>query len=129
MKVLKFEKGQAHVKRIEGNLKGYYEALNCDLIDIIEIKINNKYYSIILDQEGKLKENHIPNLIFINKHNKIIDYIANDFIICNTEETDDRLIEASLKDSDIKELLNYFKSCKHYIDFENNLFVPTITIE
>lgn len=128
MKVLKFEKGQAHVEEIESNLKSYYKALNCDLIDIIVIRINKKDYSIILDEEGKYKDNHIPNLIFINKNNEIIDYIANDFILCNTEVTDEGLTEASLKDSEIKEILNYLKTCKYYIDLDHELFIPTITI-
>lgn len=128
MKVLKFEKGQAHVEEIENNLKSYYKALNCDLIDILVIRINKKDYFIILDEEGKYKDNHIPNLIFINKNNEIIDYIANDFILCNIEETDEGLTEASLNDSDIKEILNYLKTCKYYIDLNHELFIPTITI-
>lgn len=42
---------------ITDNLDTYYNLINCRCIDIIERKIGNKYYDIVCDDEGLLKDN------------------------------------------------------------------------
>lgn len=44
---------------IKDTLETYYELINCRCIDIVERKIGGKYYDIVCDDEGLLKENNI----------------------------------------------------------------------
>ena len=44
------------VCEIEKKLESYYKILNCNLIDIVSMKIGNKNFDIICDDEGLMKE-------------------------------------------------------------------------
>ena len=44
------------VCEIEKSLESYYKILNCELIDIASMKIGNRYFDIICDDEGLMKE-------------------------------------------------------------------------
>ena len=43
----------------ESSLDAWYKLLNCDLIEMPEIKIGGKYFTIICDEEGLLKSDPI----------------------------------------------------------------------
>ena len=92
-------------KRIDANIHSYYKELNCDVIDIVTLPLGKKKFDFIIDDEGKLKE-HIVNF-YIVKGNKIVDYIANDCIICNFKHTENGTIETSLTDEDIKTIIKW----------------------
>ena len=51
---------------IKDELDEYYKYLECDVIQVLNIKINNTSYTLILDDEGKLKE-HYVNCVFLDK--------------------------------------------------------------
>lgn len=46
----------AQVTTIPDTLDGYYEALDCDCIDIVSRKVGERYFEIIADDEGLLKD-------------------------------------------------------------------------
>ena len=120
MKVIKIKNGEAEVLDIENSLDSYHKVLNCNLIDIISLKINNKNYDFIIDDEGKLKE-HYAN-IFLIKNDTPVDYLANDVIICNSVETDDGLDEGDLTELDIESIKNWVNDCEKLINLENCCF-------
>ncbi len=49
---------ESKVEIVQANsLKDYYRLIDCSTIDIVKRKIAGKYYEIICDDEGLLKEN------------------------------------------------------------------------
>ena len=52
------------VCEIENSLESYYKILNCDLIDIVSMKIGNKNFDIICDDEGLMKEDITISAIY-----------------------------------------------------------------
>lgn len=44
-------------------LDDYYKALNCDCIDIVSRSVGKKYFDLIIDDEGLLKQNPIISAI------------------------------------------------------------------
>lgn len=51
----------ATVMDIEDKLDTYYKLIGCDLIEIPIRKIGNKFFSIVCDEEGLLKNNSISS--------------------------------------------------------------------
>ena len=52
------------VCEIEKSLESYYKILNCKLIDIVSMKIGNRYFDIICDDEGLMKEDITISAIY-----------------------------------------------------------------
>ena len=52
------------VCEIEKSLESYYKILNCKLIDIVSMKIGNRYFDIICDDEGLMKEDITLSAIY-----------------------------------------------------------------
>ena len=52
------------VCEIEKSLESYYKILNCNLIDIVSMKIGNKHFDIICDDEGLMKEDITISAIY-----------------------------------------------------------------
>lgn len=48
-------------------LEDYYRLMEIDTIDIVTREINGKYYDIICDDEGLLKEHPIPTVFDIDR--------------------------------------------------------------
>jgi hypothetical protein len=63
---------------IEKDLKSYYNILKCDCIDIVSRRIGDKYYDIICDDEGLLKES--PKISAVNR-SRIPMFVGNLFIV------------------------------------------------
>lgn len=103
-------------------LQFYYKQLNCEYIDMLELKINNTYYNIIFDDEGKLKFNNISSLAFM-KNNKIIDFVVGDIIFCKVDDEGETI---GLEESDIINLIEYFTTCKKILDYKNQKLTFTI---
>jgi len=56
------------VTEVQANdLEDYYRLMEVDIIDIVAREINGKYYDIICDDEGLLKEKPIPTVFDTNK--------------------------------------------------------------
>ena len=56
MKALTINAGRVQFKDVEDRLEVLRSEINCDLIDITSRKINGKYYDIVCDDEGFLKD-------------------------------------------------------------------------
>lgn len=116
--------GQLEFDFVEDNLKSYYKILECDLIQIIQLKINNKIYSFILDDEGKLKQNYIN--IFLTKKGKIIDTLVGNLIIQKYDFENDEA--ENLTATDQQNIQQWFDECEIIIDISNMKAYKTLEI-
>ena len=76
-------------------LEDYYRLIGCDCIDIVARKIGNKYFEIICDDEGLLKEN--PRISAVDKNMK--PALIGNLLIAGPVDEDGEL--TSLSDEDI----------------------------
>lgn len=116
--------GQLEFDFIKDDLNEYYKILECDTIQIINLKINNTLYSFIIDDEGKLKENYI-NFILTRKE-KIIDEIVGHVIIQKYDFENDEA--ENLTNSDQNNIQNWFEECEILIDISNMKAYKTLEI-
>lgn len=66
---------------IPADLSGYYEAIDCDCIDIVTRTINGKSFAIICDDEGLLKEKPAPSAIDKDGNTMLVGNI----FVCNSD--------------------------------------------
>ena len=116
--------GQLEFDFVEDNLKSYYKILECDMIQIIQLNINDKIYSFILDDEGKLKQNYIN--IFLTKKGKIIDTLVGNLIIQKYDFENDEA--ENLTTSDQQNIQQWFDECEIIIDISNMKAYKTLEI-
>ena len=80
------------------NLDEYYKLLNCDTIDIVYRQFGNKVFSIIIDDEGRLKESPIVSIF--RKPSYIPDIVGS-VLICGHVDLEGNLTSLSKEDQDI----------------------------
>lgn len=80
---------------VEPKLEEYYKLLDVDLIDIVERKIGDTYFDIILDDEGLLKDS--PTVTAVNTDFK--EYLVGSLLLCHT---DGEGAEAPITEEDIE---------------------------
>lgn len=117
--------GKITFQEIKDELKEYYKIIDCELIEVLNLKINGNMYTFIFDEEGKLKESY-NNIALIDKANNILDILKGNVIIQKYDYNEELLID--LTKFDINNLNYHFKNCKQFIDFSQNKLIPTITI-
>lgn len=91
------------VVEMQATLENYYNALQCDIIDIVNREINGKRFDIVCDDEGLFKEN--PKISAIDKNNDPM--LVGNLFICNVDVTGK---ECSLSDSDIELIMASVKT-------------------
>lgn len=83
-------------REVEANgLEDYYRLMEVEIIDIVTRKINGKYYDIICDDEGLLKDKPIPTVFDTNREPMIVGNI----IIAGLADEDGNMTD--LTDEDI----------------------------
>lgn len=82
----------------EGGLAEWYRLLKCDLIDITERQVAGRYYDIICDDEGLLKDGAKVSALDSAQSPQLVGNL----IFCNH---DDEGNETTLTDEDIARLL------------------------
>ena len=89
--------GKISVKVINEDFRILQQVADCDCFDIIRRKISNRVYTIVCDDEGRLKDKRITaiNLTFTD------DFLVGSLFICN--ESGENL--ASLDENEIKEIM------------------------
>ena len=101
--LLDVENKRKQVVEIDDNrhLEEYYKYLNCSVIDITNRKVGGKWFDIIVDDEGMLKENPIVSALDSDMQPALVGNL----LFCNWDgETGE---EISLSDDDIKHLEKY----------------------
>ena len=92
---------QVKVVTIEDELAEFYKILDCHTIDIVRRKIGNKWYTIVCDDEGLIRDN--PKISAINNLGKIA--LVGNLFICNDKQDDDGTDLDDLSAEDIKYLM------------------------
>lgn len=100
MKCIGIINGISKVLDIEDKLEVYYDLLECRVIDIVSRKIGDKYYDIICDDEGLLKDS-----IRISAMDKDDEpCLVGSIIICNFNKAGK---EVALKEEDMKNIFDH----------------------
>lgn len=91
----------AHAKRatIRASLDGYYEALNCDVIEIPSRTIGGKRFDIVCDEEGTFREDIRISALDKNYQPMLVGSL----FVCKSQ--DGELI--SLSDAEIAHVLRH----------------------
>ena len=100
MKCIGIIKGEAKILDVENNLDSYCKLLDCRTIDITTRKIGYKYYDIICDDEGLLKESNIMSAIDSYDEPALVGSI----LICNFDTKGN---EKDLTERDIQNIGGY----------------------
>ena len=87
------------VREIENSLESFYKIIGCDMIDIVQIEVEGKFFDVICDDEFLLKEKPVPTL-FIDNENVLCGNLI--FMTCDEEGN-----TQGLTDEDIQKLTNY----------------------
>lgn len=88
----------------ENALEQYYKLLDCEIIDIAERKIGDKYYDIICDDEGLLKGDAIPSAINKDKEPMLVGNL----LICNLADEEGE--EVGLEPEDLVNITEHLAS-------------------
>ena len=113
--------GELQVVTLDGSLQGFYEALDCSCIDIVDRTINGRTYTIVCDDEGLLKDG--AKLSAVSEDNDPM--LVGNLFITNSEYTPDGVALADLTDDDI----NHIKgAAKQYLDVRDDeeLYLRTL---
>lgn len=95
------------VLEIEDRLQLYYDLIECDIIDIVERKIENRNFRIICDDEGLLR---MPEKISAISSRGKIQFVGN-LIICSDVVTEDGKL-VGLADEEISYILERIKKLR-----------------
>lgn len=95
---------EVRVVDCESDIHEWYKLLNCDIVEMPEFTIGGKSYTIVCDEEGKLKD--YPIISGINPINEVV--MVGNLLIFNTdyEECD----VTDLTEDDIKHLRRYIRT-------------------
>ena len=103
----------AGLRIVSGNLEDYYNILNCEVIDIVSRRIGKKYYDIICDDMGLLKDDPIPTAY----DERFEPALYGNLFIVNEPDQDSDGYVTSLTDEDYTNIWNntfYGKLLSHY---------------
>lgn len=102
MKMMLLDVEQKTIRLVEANgLDDYYEYLNCRAIDIVMRKIGDRYFNIICDDEGLLKDKPQPSGIDVTG----FPMLYGNLLIAGEEVIEGEL--TSLKLEEIEHLMCY----------------------
>ena len=99
--------GELQVVTLGGSLQGFYEALDCSCIDIVDRTINGRPYTIVCDDEGLLKDG--AKLSAVSDDNDPM--LVGSLFITNSKYTPDGVALADLTDDDIKHIKSAARRC------------------
>jgi len=105
-----------YVRIISDELQSYYNIIDCDCIDITTRKIGNKYYDIIVDDEGLLKDDFIVSAIDSNYKPALVGNL----VITNFDEEGNT---TTLTDEDIRYIKQFIG---HYSKPDTNVLAYTV---
>ena len=110
------EKGtKPKIMNIEDDIDTFYKLINCDSIELPQREINGKYFTIICDEEGRLKDNPIVSAC----SHKGDPMIVGNLIITGLPDIKGNL--TGLSDSDVLLIMEKFKKTLLYHPLKSEL--------
>ena len=103
------------------HLNAYYQLLNCSLVDITSRKIGGKYFDIVTDDEGLLKE--APIVSAVDSDGKPV--LVGNLLFCNYDPQTGA--EISLTDDDIEILRAHVRFAALKQDAEEKDYIIVMT--
>lgn len=102
MKVLLIDTDNLQPQVIEttGGLKEWLRLIKCDTIDITSLNIGGRYYDVIVDDEGLLKDGIKPTAL----DTEYKPLLVGSLVICNADGEGN---ETALTDEDVEYILKY----------------------
>ena len=104
------------VMDIEDELDVFYELIGCRCVDIVERKIGDKYFDVICDDEGALKEDGVVSAVDLQFHRMLFGNL-----IVSKSDNEGNLID--LSEEDIKQILRHTKT---YFTLNFNKVYPAL---
>ena len=110
------EKGtKPKIMNIEDDIDTFYKLINCDSIELPQREINGKYFTIICDEEGRLKDNPIVSAC----SHKGDPMIVGNLIITGLPDIKGNL--TGLSDNDVLLIMEKFKKTLLYHPLKSEL--------
>jgi hypothetical protein len=103
------------VIEIRKDLDSYYKAMDCELIDVVQVKLGSRKYDIIVDDEGMLK----PDFVITAVDPTLERYLAGNILIAKYTGNGNF---GSISETDIKNIENNL--LKRIVD--DNRIAPVI---
>lgn len=98
--------GEVGKKTISNKLAGFYGALDCDTIYIISRRFGERYFDIVIDDEGLFKDKKQINAVSNDGH----EILFGNIFICNHDEEGN---STSLTQEELDYLQKFFKYNKY----------------
>ena len=99
--VIDVNAGTYYTDDIQDDIKSYYKIIDCQLIDIAELEIDNTTFDVIYDDEGMFVKNGArPSVVDKNDNVKMVGTV----IFCHANKNGD---EIGLNDGDAATLNKY----------------------
>ena len=97
---------------IEDELDVFYELIGCRCIDIVQRKIGHKYFDVICDDEGALKDDPVVSAVDTQFRHMLVGNL-----IISKSDGEGNLID--LSEEDIKQILRHTKT---YFTLGNEMY-------
>lgn len=97
------EKDNAEVLTIDRSLEGYYEAINCRIVEMPVRYIGNEAFTVICDEEGTFKDNIFPSAFDSNGQAQLVGtllFCRHDFnqgILLSLSDEDIALLQSNVR--------------------------------
>lgn len=125
MKVLLIDTGNLQPQVIEtaGGIREWYRLIKCDMIDITSLNIGGRYYDVIVDDEGLLKDGIKPTVLDTGYKPLLVGNLV---IVVNSKITDFNVaavsngIEVSYISNDTKKFCRYKDVCFFFSSDKGN---------
>ena len=105
------------MRGVEDDLKTYHELIDCDIIDIVSLKIGDEYYDFIVDDEGFFKKDYFYS-VFINKQPALVGK----FIITKSNKIGETI---SLTEEDIENIYKNIQYIQYLLKVEEDVELKT----
>ena len=111
-----------HGKRaVKDELQEYYKLLDCDTIEAPSFKIDGRWYTVVCDGEGRLKEGNKPSGIYRSK--QYIAFVGPIFLVSGSGTPN----FASLTEQELSEVAASVKKAL-FVDSEGEPFASDVIV-
>jgi len=92
-------KGHECIDIVEADgLEDLYRILGCEIVEYAPVVIGGRLYSLILDEEGRLKENPAPTSAVYEADGKWYSFAIGRFLITPPSDTEGKDVDCTMED-------------------------------